>query len=93
MVTKYGMSEKLGTITYGTGQEEVFLGRDLAQGKDFSDTTAALIDEEVKRIITTAYARAREILNNNMDKLTRVATRLLEEEKIDGEEFEELFNA
>ena len=92
MVTKYGMSEKLGTITFGTGQEEVFLGRDIAQGKDFSEQTAALIDEEVKRIINTAYARAREILSSNMDKLTRVATRLIEEEKIDGEEFEELFN-
>ena len=92
MVTKYGMSEKLGTITFGSGQEEVFLGRDIAQGKDFSEATAALIDEEVKRIINTGYARAREILSSNMDKLTAVATRLLEKEKIDGEEFEEIFN-
>ena len=93
MVTKYGMSEKLGTITFGSGQEEVFLGRDLAQAKDFSEETANIIDQEVKRIINTAYARAREILSNNMDKLTNVATRLLEKEKIDGEEFEEIFNS
>ena len=93
MVTKYGMSERVGTITFGSGQEEVFLGRDIAQAKDFSEETAALIDEEVKRIITTGYARAREILSNNMDKLTAVATRLLEKEKIDGEEFEEIFNS
>ena len=93
MVTKYGMSEKVGTIAFGSGQEEVFLGRDLAQAKDFSEETANLIDQEVKRIIDTAYARAREILNNNMDKLTNVATRLLEKEKIDGEEFEEIFNS
>ena len=93
MVTKYGMSEKVGTITFGSGQEEVFLGRDLMQSKDFSEETASLIDQEVKRIIDTGYARAREILSNNMDKLTNVATRLLEKEKIDGEEFEEIFNS
>ncbi len=93
MVTKYGMSELIGTVSFGSGQEEVFLGRDLAQAKDFSEETAGLIDKEVKRIINTGYARAREILSNNMDKLTAVATRLLEKEKIDGEEFEEIFNS
>ena len=92
MVTKFGMSKKVGTITFGSGQEEVFLGRDLAQAKDFSEETASLIDQEVKRIIDTGYERAREILSSNMDKLTAVATRLLEKEKIDGEEFEEIFN-
>ncbi len=92
MVTKYGMSERIGTITFGSGGEEVFLGRDLAQSKDYSEETAGLIDEEVKRIIDKAYATAREILSNNMDKLTAVAERLLEKEKIDGDEFEEIFN-
>ena len=93
MVTKYGMSERVGTITFGSGQEEVFLGRDLAQAKDYSEETAGIIDEEVKRIIDTAYNKAKEILSNNMDKLTEVATRLLEKEKIDGEEFDEIFNS
>ena len=93
MVTKYGMSERVGTITFGSGQEEVFLGRDLAQAKNYSEETAGLIDEEVKRIIDKAYNTAREILRNNMDKLTAVATKLLEKEKIDGEEFEEIFNS
>ncbi len=92
MVTKYGMSERIGTITFGSGQEEVFLGRDFAQTKNFSEETANMIDEEVKRIIDKAYNTAREILSNNMDKLTAVAERLLEKEKIDGDEFEEIFN-
>ena len=91
MVTKYGMSEAIGTITFGTGGGEVFLGRDLAQSKDYSEETAARIDEEVKRIIDKAYNTAREILSNNMDKLTAVAEKLLEKEKIDGDEFEAIF--
>ena len=91
MVTRYGMSKKVGTLTFGSGQNEVFLGRDLAQSKDYSEETAALIDEEIKRIVDTAYTKARDILNSNMDKLTAVATVLLEKEKIDGEEFDEIF--
>ena len=92
MVARYGMSERIGTITFGSGQGEVFLGRDFTQTKDFSEETASLIDAEVKRIIDKAYNTAREILSSNMDKLTEVATRLLEKEKIDGDEFEEIFN-
>ena len=92
MVTKYGMSERIGTITLGSSQEEVFLGRDFAQAKEYSEETANLIDEEVKSIIDFAYKKAEEILKANMDKLTSVATVLLEKEKIDGEEFDEIFN-
>ena len=92
MVTKYGMSERIGTITLGSSQEEVFLGRDFAQAKEYSEETANLIDEEVKSIIDFAYKKAEEILKANMDKLTRVANVLLEKEKIDGEEFDEIFN-
>ena len=92
MVTKYGMSEKVGTITLGSNQEEVFLGRDFAQAKEYSEETAALVDEEVKSIIDFAYRKAEEILQSNMDKLTKVANVLLEKEKIDGEEFDEIFN-
>ena len=93
MVTKYGMSERLGAITFGSGQEEVFLGRDFAQQKNFSEETSGLIDEEVKRIIDTAYRRTEDILNANMEKLHKVANVLLEKEKIDGEEFEEIMNS
>jgi cell division protease FtsH len=93
MVTKYGMSERLGTITFGSGQEEVFLGRDFATQKNFSEETSGIIDEEVKRIIDTGYARARQILNDNMSKLHGVANVLLEKEKIDGAEFEEIMNS
>ena len=92
MVTKYGMSERIGTITLGSSQEEVFLGRDIAQAKEYSEETASLIDEEVKSIIDFAYRKAKEILEANMDKLTAVANVLLEKEKIDGEEFDEIFN-
>ncbi len=91
MVTKYGMSPKIGAIMYGSSQEEVFLGRDFAQTKDYSEETASIIDEEVKSIIDKAYKTAEVILSGNIDKLHAVATRLLEKEKIDGEEFDEIF--
>ena len=91
MVTKYGMSERLGTIVFGSGQEEVFLGRDWAQQRNYSEETAGIIDEEVKRIVDKAYQIARQILNENIDKLHIVASILLEKEKIDGEEFEAIF--
>ena len=93
MVTKYGMSERIGTITLGSNQEEVFLGRDFASQKEYSEETAGLIDEEVKSIIDFAYKKAQEILQGHMDKLTAVANVLLEKEKIDGEEFDEIFNS
>ena len=93
MVTIYGMSSRLGAIMYGQGQGEVFLGRDLAQTKNYSEETAAIIDEEVKAIIDKAYNTAKEILAANIDKLHIVAGILLEKEKIDGEEFDRVFNA
>ena len=93
MVTKYGMTEKLGAITYGSDQEEVFLGRDFTQQKNFSEETAGLIDEEVKKIVDTAYQRAVDILNEHMDQLHKVAGVLLDKEKIDGDEFEQIMNS
>ena len=92
MVTQYGMSDRIGPMTLGVGQEEVFLGRDLAQSKEYSEETASVIDEEVKSIIDTAYKTAEEILRRNIDKLHAVAGVLLEKEKITGEEFEAIFN-
>lgn len=91
MVTRYGMSEKLGPITYGANQEEVFLGRDFNSQKNYSEETAALIDEEVKSIVTEAYAKAEKILKNNMDKLHETAKILIEKEKIDSAEFDAIF--
>ena len=93
MVTKYGMSDRVGTITLGQNQEEVFLGRDFAQAKEYSEETANLIDEEVKSIIDAAYKKAESILREHIDKLHRVAGVLLEKEKIDGEEFDQIFNS
>lgn len=92
MVTKYGMSDKLGTIMLGSGGEEVFLGRDLAQAKEYSEETAAIVDSEVKRIVDKGYKTAEEILKANIDKLHAVAGVLLEKEKIDGDEFDQIFN-
>ena len=91
MVTKYGMSERLGTITFGADQEEVFLGRDLAHAKEYSEETAAIIDEEVKKIVDAGYAQAMSILSEHVDKLHAVAKVLLEKEKIDGDEFDKIF--
>ena len=92
MVTQYGMSERIGTITLGQGQEEVFLGRDLAHAKEYSEETAAVIDEETKRIVDTGYNKAKQILSDNIDKLHQVAGVLLEKEKIEADEFEAIFN-
>ena len=91
MVTKYGMSEKLGARTFGEQQSEVFLGLEAGHGADYSQETAALIDSEIHRIISECYERCRSILKENMESLKRVAETLLEKEKIEGDEFDALF--
>ena len=91
MVTKYGMSDRLGTITFGSDQDEVFLGRDLAHAKEYSEETAAIIDEEVKKLVDEGYKKATDILSEHVDKLHAVAKVLLEKEKIDGDEFDKIF--
>ena len=92
MVMKYGMSDVMGPIMYGTSQEEVFLGRDMTtHSKDYSEQTAAEIDKEVKAIIMNAYKSAENILKDNVDKLHAVAKVLIEKEKITGEEFDAIF--
>jgi cell division protease FtsH len=93
MVMRYGMSEKIGPIMFGTEQEEVFLGRDFNNTKNYSDEIAAVIDLEVKRIIDTGYDRAKTILNQNVEKLHAVARVLLEKEKIEADEFEAIMNS
>jgi len=84
------MSDKLGPMTFGTEQEEVFLGRDLALARNYSEEVAAEIDREIKSIIEEAYKKAEEILKQNIDKLHKVANALLEKEKLTGEEFRKL---
>ena len=91
MVTKYGMSDRIGALMLGSSQEEVFLGRDFAQSKEYSEETAGVIDEETKAIIDKAYNRAKQILTDHVDKLHAVAGILLEKEKIESDEFEAIF--
>ncbi|MBR3870192.1 MAG: ATP-dependent zinc metalloprotease FtsH [Clostridia bacterium] len=87
MVTKYGMSEKLGPISLGSQHEEVFLGRDYNDMKNMSDATASLIDTETRRIIDESYSKAKEMLLNHKDELEAVAQALLKYEKLDAKQF------
>ncbi|MBQ6624246.1 MAG: ATP-dependent zinc metalloprotease FtsH, partial [Clostridia bacterium] len=90
MVMKYGMSDKLGPISFGSGHEEVFLGRDYGQTRNYSENIAAQIDEEMDSIINGAYKRTESILTEHIDKLHKVAEVLMNKEKIDGKEFKKL---
>ncbi len=91
MVTRYGMSEKVGLINYDTDEDEVFIGRDLAHTRHYGEDTQALIDSEVKRIIDESYAKAKSLIEEHMDVLHRCAELLIKEEKIGREQFEALF--
>ena len=88
MVTKYGMSDKLGAITYGRDDSEPFLGRDMGHIRDYSEATASAIDAEIKRIINTAYERTEALLKEHMDRLQLVAQYLFQHEKMSGAEFQ-----
>ncbi len=88
MVTRYGMSDSLGTIMYGQDDSEPFLGRDMGHIRDYSETTASAIDAEIRRLMDTAYKNAETILMTHMDKLHQVAKFLFDHEKMSGEEFE-----
>ncbi|NYE57375.1 ATP-dependent zinc metalloprotease FtsH [Carboxydothermus ferrireducens] len=90
MVMEYGMSEELGPLTFGKGTEAVFLGRDLARDRNYSEEIAYTIDKEVRKIIDSCYSRAEEILKKNINVLHLVATKLMEVETMEGEEFEKL---
>lgn len=92
MVSQWGMSEKMGAMTYGKSQEHVFMGRDFGSTRDFSEEIAADIDKEVKRIVDEQYAQAKDLLNNNRDMLEYIANALLEKETIDEKEFDDLMN-
>ena len=92
MVTHFGFSERLGPIVFGSGHDEVFLGRDFAQGHNYSENVAAEIDSEIKSIIDSAYERTKEILQKKFEKLTEVAGFLFYHEKMSGQEFESFFS-
>ena len=90
--TQYGMSDKVGLINYGSDEDEVFIGRDLAHTRNYGEQTAAVIDSEVKRIIDEAYSQAKELIGSHIDVLHKCVELLLEKEKIGREEFEALFS-
>jgi cell division protease FtsH len=92
MVCEWGMSEKLGPIAFGKREELVFLGHEISQSKDYSESTAQLIDEEVRRLVEDAEERAKTLLSENIDRLHMLANTLLEREIMDGDEITRLLN-
>jgi cell division protease FtsH len=90
MVTRYGMSEKLGALTFGHPQEHIFLGRDLIEEKNYSDQTAFMIDQEIRRIVDECYNRAKTEIINNKENLKRLAETLLEKEVMEAAEVKKL---
>ena len=92
MVCEWGMSEKMGPLTYGTKEEQVFLGKDFSSQKNFSDQTAKLIDQEVKTLVMGGYTRATELLTQNRDKLEEMAQALLEHETLNAKEIQNILN-
>lgn len=91
MVTHYGMSDRLGPMTYGNDEEEVFVGRDMGRGRNYSEDVASAIDQEMRRLIDVAYHKAEKLIKENMETLHRLAEALLEQETLDAREFEKVF--
>ena len=92
MITKYGMSDTLGPISFGSEQDEVFIGRDFGQTRNYSENIAAQIDAEIKRVIDDCYSRCQNLLSEHMELLHALAKLLLEKEKVEGDEFLTLYN-
>jgi len=90
MVCEWGMSDKMGPLSYGKKEEQIFLGREFATHKDYSEETAKRIDEEVSRIVMSGYEGAKKLLSDHLDLLNRVAAELLEKEVINGQELDDL---
>ena len=91
MVATYGMSDKIGTVAFESGHDEVFIGRTMTQGRSYSEAVAAQIDEEVQRLVAAAYDRCEQILRDDRDKLETVASYLLEHETMEREAFLAVF--
>ena len=92
MVCEWGMSDELGPVTFGKKEEEIFLGREIAKHRDYSEKTAQIIDDEVKKLVMNAQKKAEDIINKNIDKLHLIAQALLEREILDGEEVDKIIN-
>jgi cell division protease FtsH len=90
MVCDFGMSDNLGPLTFGKREEQIFLGREIAQHRDYSEHTAQKIDEEVRSIVTGAYDRATSLIKDNLDSLHRMANALLEKETLDGGDIDKI---
>ncbi|MGE5403423.1 MAG: cell division protein FtsH, partial [Candidatus Saccharibacteria bacterium] len=90
MITEYGMSDELGPLTFGHKEEEVFLGRDIARDRNYSDAIAYAIDQEARNFVEACYDKAKELLTSGMDRLHAVAERLMVDEILDGEDFEKI---
>ena len=90
MVCDFGMSEELGPLTFGKNEEQIFLGREIAQHRDYSELTAQKIDAEVKKIVNDSYSKAHQLIEDNMDILHNMATALLERETLNGEDIDEI---
>jgi cell division protease FtsH len=93
MIRNWGMSDKLAPLSYAKGEEQVFLGREIAQHRDYSESTAQKIDDEINKLINDAYQSAKDVLKENMDILHKLAAELLEKETVMGKELDELIIA
>jgi cell division protease FtsH len=93
MVRSWGMSDDLGPLSYAKGEEQIFLGREIAQHRDYSEATAQKIDEEIIKLIKSSYGRAKTVLNENLDILHKLAEILLEKETVIGKELDELIHS
>jgi cell division protease FtsH len=90
MVCDFGMSDSLGPLTFGKKEEQIFLGREISQHRDYSELTAQKIDEEVRRLVTDAYAKTSNLIKDNLEVLHQLAGALLEKETLDGKQIEEI---
>ncbi len=93
MVCDFGMSENLGPLTFGKKEEQIFLGREIAQHRDYSELTAQKIDKEVRNIVTGAYEEARQFINDNLDTLHKIANALLEKETLNSDDIDEIMDS
>jgi len=93
MVCDYGMSQNMGPMTFGKKEEQIFLGREISQHRDYSEQTAQKIDEEVRDIVTGAYEKASQLIKDNLDILHSMANDLLEKETLDSSDIDEIMNS
>jgi len=92
MITRFGMSDRLGPVALGRQNGNVFMGRDIASDRDFSDSTASAIDDEVKKLVDQAYQRAKQVLVENRTILDKLADMLIEKETVDADELQDILN-